>query len=1790
MRECLICNAVLEDVPLNEGRCPFCGALVEWKEPSEAESAIDSKVQKKKDEVKTDHIATLWKQSIVTNSDLHRTIKSDSVELTVSDSVYSIQRREILESKDLQFGSSLDYELLEVIGEGGVGVVYAARQASIDRRVAIKMLREEYRVRPEHRDKFLAEAVLTGELDHPNIVPIYDLGRNKEGELFYAMKNVVGTPWDRVIQNQSLEQNLEILHKVADAIAFAHSRGVIHRDLKPENVMLGGFGEVLVMDWGIAMPTEGFNKSSSILRSQAMGGTPAYMAPELAAGPVEKIGRASDIYLLGAILFEILTGTPPHHGDDVLQCVRNAAKNIIVETEKSGELMDIAMKAMETIPGRRYRTVQDFQKAIRNFEYHRESLVLMENAKIELQAAQASSNYSAFNHVVFAFGEALKLWPENAEAREGLSNAKIAYAETALQREDFDLGLSILEGEELNAPILINRLKQGQRDRAARQSRLNAIRRIAVVLGAFILVSGSLGSAVILFLYSRSTQLNDSLSKTQGELKESARLALEQKEIAERNEEDATKAKDRAEDQALIAKKAREAAERARLETVKEKRKADENAYFAEVGLIGASIQQNSFQIASNLLDGLSQSNEKSRLRHWEWARYKFLAQGERTNQLPFGVRTYSLADDINAMDVSRDGKRILYGLADGEVGWIDPVNGDSIAKARVGDKLFALAVSPDGRFLATSAWNAKDGNQVRVWELADGKIQLRSALIAESSRIDTLAFHSDSAIPYLSGGGEKKWIRVWDWNSGASQKTFVGHLERITCVRYSPNGKWIASSSTDGTVRVWEAFDLQKIDVAETQRFSDHPTSVLSIDFSTDSRRIASGDGAGNVYVWKINESGVVRDEVEEIRLSIQGEPPRPLSYLTLRGHKAAVNGLRFSQDGDKLVTCGSDNLVCSWTLPQSEAGVVSSDPLPSSQSDLGSGNQIDRLVLPTQMFRGHGGWVRNCAYAGDWVASSGDDQNLKIWNPAGYREKMLMSGGEVPAIKGRISPDGKWVATSYLDGSIKLWSMEDGKPLGVLREGHDYLSNSAKLIRGGSTLITAAGDNTLRMWNTELGTQVFVLEGSGRNIQFAISNDEKWLVSTGDRSGIPIVSLDTNSVTARLRSEKSFNGTSQEPFEEPSSVAISEDGRTVAATSGDGLIALWDVSSMQVIRSWKAHKDNIVHVFFVGKLGGLVGEEILTVSIDGSIARFDPLTGMEIPQSRIQTYSPIQAAAISKDRQLLACSAPINQEKSRLWVFDIRTGLKVYQRDWSDIVVQSLDLEDDAKRIVRMTCASPEKAAKSIVEVELATGEFQVFPVEGAQSASLWGILNDAQRNRLITFGGRGARLWSTQRDRLIASFRPNIAVSEIQVTPDSSRVISGSRDGKLQLWLVAEQRSIRQYNRIHTSEIVSIEVDREDGRFFVADRSGLVSVWEQDRSEPIQQSQLPDELAATAMTLDVASGLLWISTEQGKVVVLNSSGLQLVDRIEAHREPVTCLSLSQDGQLLATGSNDKSICVWKTNSKEKIATFVGHSAPISSLEFSQDSLRLLSASQDTTVRLWDSSDLSGSSESIGKKELLGEIMALNHHRSEVSNAEFSDDGRFVLTAGLDGDCVAWEAENLSPQIRVAQDQVELPRDGEWYGIGACIELSVPSPGSLSRYGFEIKCKQDYPSTIEFRLARPNTSIVVEENSIHAIGRSGSKGPKIAEITIENTGTTALQLKPLEGSTPSLVRKILESIEIRSLDVGKSVQLLLPVSVQVKDLQTGEICSDASITLELPGDDPLSRNASESQGSSAK
>jgi serine/threonine protein kinase/WD40 repeat protein len=344
-----------------------------------------------------------------------------------------------------------EYEVLGKLGNGAMGIVYRALQTSLNREMAIKTLRGDVANPRLAQEMFVSEAVITANLVHPNIIPIHDLGRNAEGKLFYSMKQIHGREWRKVMKTLSLEENLDILLKVCDAVAYAHSRGVINRDLKPENVVIGSYGEVVVLDWGLAVTMPDFLQRESVLTDIKGGaGSPAYMAPELLDADPSGVCRQSDVYLLGGMLYEILEGFPPHLLFSIreldtprrqMQAVIAAVANNQIEenTKHRGELMQIARRAMATKPEDRFQTVEDLQDAIREYRITGRAEELLEKAR-----AEKTTGYDYYQQAVALFTDALSKWPANERATRGDLEAREAFAELARTKGDFDLGLEVL--------------------------------------------------------------------------------------------------------------------------------------------------------------------------------------------------------------------------------------------------------------------------------------------------------------------------------------------------------------------------------------------------------------------------------------------------------------------------------------------------------------------------------------------------------------------------------------------------------------------------------------------------------------------------------------------------------------------------------------------------------------------------------------------------------------------------------------------------------------------------------------------------------------------------------------------------------------------------------------------------------------------------------------------------------------------------------------------------------------------------------------------------------------------------------------------------------------------------------------------------------------------------------------------------------------------------------------------------------------------------------------------------
>lgn len=368
--------------------------------------------------------------------------------------------------------SHASYNIKSELGRGGMGIVYRAVQGSLDREVAIKTLVPEKR-NERSRDKFIAEALVTGGLDHPNVVPVHELGRADDGEVFLAMKLVHGRSWqellhphteeDRAVSSEwTLNRHIDVLLQVANAVSYAHSKGIIHRDLKPENVMVGDYGETMVMDWGIAIDVrEPIPRNlRAPHKSEVAGpaGTPVYMAPEQAEGRGEHLGPWTDVYLLGAILHEVITGQAPHHrpGSRLLDVLVTAARSEppTYSDDVPRALQQICHKALARAPADRYQTVAELRDVLQTWIGHRASLRLADEA--DALAATVLDGvvlprdaYAVFTRALARYEQALVTWPENAQALRGQAHTALAYADEAMARKDYgvvEAQLTLIEG------------------------------------------------------------------------------------------------------------------------------------------------------------------------------------------------------------------------------------------------------------------------------------------------------------------------------------------------------------------------------------------------------------------------------------------------------------------------------------------------------------------------------------------------------------------------------------------------------------------------------------------------------------------------------------------------------------------------------------------------------------------------------------------------------------------------------------------------------------------------------------------------------------------------------------------------------------------------------------------------------------------------------------------------------------------------------------------------------------------------------------------------------------------------------------------------------------------------------------------------------------------------------------------------------------------------------------------------------------------------------------------------
>jgi hypothetical protein len=1546
-------------------------------------------------------------------------------------------------------GVRADYELQKMLGKGGMGIVSLARQTSVDRDVAIKFLKDELAFDKWQRESFLTEAVVTAELDHPNIVPIYDLGKNADNSVFYAMKRVTGTPWHKVVRQRKLEDNLDILLKSCDAVAFAHSKGVVHRDLKPENIMLGDFGEVLVMDWGLAVATKGFSKSDIITQTTSMGGSPAYMAPELATGPIDRIGSWSDVYLMGAILYEIVTGSPPHAGRSVSECLKNARENIITPTTKTGELVGIALKAMSTKHQDRHPDLKAFQAAIREYQSHNESRDLADTASKDLARAHGTGDYRDFARAVFGYEAALNLWSGNSEARQNLVVARREYAEAALAKGDFDLGLSLLDAAESNHAEPIRKLKAAQREREQKSANMRRLKYSLAAIITFALV----GAGVALYVIDQARKDADAQRLVAVNEKKKAedneREAKRQEGIAKVNEQEAKKQTEIAKEQTKIAnvqtqeaikqkgiaENERTIADTQRQEALKQKGIAEENALLAEWEEFQADRQRLLAELSEKEAirqKGIAENNfklaEQQRMAA-EKARadevvQRNLAVKERNRALYEGyVSQVGLAAtkiEESAFDAARE---LLAQLAAPEFamfrGWeFDRLRflcDQAQATVALATQISAQAISPKGDLWAVGG---RDG-RIRLLTLPGLAV---AGELDHGHALTGLAFSPDGA--RLASTGLNTTVLLWNVAERKQAGSLTGHQDHVLSVRFSAAGNELLTTSFDTTARVWNLGSGKT-----RQILRGHSWYVRDAAWSKDGKTIVTAGEDQRVLVFRRPDAGskFVRDESRDFNLhkgavtavalsadgstvcsgdatgaiwlwrpADQGASETPASTtiaLGGDGHDRAVTSLRFDpSSGERLLSASDDNTLKLWNL----------SPTTASTGDA-------RTLSPEMTLRGHGNVVKSALFgpgtdtAKSAVFSVGFDGKAMRWETSTYAEVKVLAasltsskeiagekvleqhGDEVLAVA--FDGTGKRAVTASRDQSAVVWDLEQGKPIQKLVEGHSFGAVNAVALTGKNLLVTAALDQTVRFWNMEQGSEVQRLDKVGTTPVLASSADGRWLLTGGDDGDVQVWDIDA--VVAKAKGTAApvavLNLNGESTV---ASVAFSPDARLIAVGNTQGEVEVWSFEEGVAERK-KLVQHGLDDDQITGVAFGPGGRELFSAGLAGTVIRWSMADGTQIGRP-FEHNRPVRALALSGDGKVFVTLRETADATDAM----------------PQLVMWSVD--NTGKPVREFAVRSEQGVIRSVV-ISGDGRHVLATAVDGSTTCQMWSLVDGK-----LTGAAAFPELQSARAE--FATFVPK--AGEDAAAP----AIATLRGGEARIWNLARKSMEKSFSPHQAVPAVDIS---DDGAYVATGSlDGSIKVWDANSGRSVLKIDAAHARGVLGVAFapgasdrllscgDDKSARLWtLDLKAGKFAAGRA--------FEGHSASVNRAIFAADGKTILTASDDRTAKLWSVESGETLRTMTGQTGPIRAADLSSDGTLVVTADESSVV-VWDAKT---------GERVLGQ--AIQGHGGDLTDVRFAPDRvvetprdggtirlRRILTASMDGTAKLWDLAALTEE----------------------------------------------------------------------------------------------------------------------------------------------------------------------------
>ena len=1043
-----------------------------------------------------------------------------------------------------------NYELLGEIARGGMGVVYKARQTTLGRIVAVKMIITGRLATEQDVQRFQIEAKAAAGLQHPNIVSIHEVGQH-EGWHYFSMDYVEGRNLS-VILHQDLippKRAATYVKQVADAIHYAHQEGILHRDLKPSNILIDTQDQIRITDFGLALRIEG---GSELTRTGQIMGTPGYMPPEQAQGIRSLIGPSSDVYALGAVLYECLTGRAPFRAGSVVETIQQvihveAPSPRLLNPAIPRDLETICLKCLEKEPHKRYGTArllaEDLSRFLRREPIQarpisrparawrwcrRNSAVasLMATVAICLIAGTGVSSYFAVVAGHRAQAEAFYRKRADDKSVEALNAKSIAEKQKQLATEKAAEAVQRKTEAEANATLADqHRIEAEKQGRVANTERDHA--RKSELFARRMLYASQINLAHQAWQMGHVTRVLDLL--------ESQRPASDQEDL-------------RTFEWYYLWRLCHS---------------AHRNTLLGHTGgVVALAVSPDGTKLASGSSD--------STVMIWD------LSSGQELIALK-GHRGW-----VFCAVFSPDGKTLATGDGASQVRLWDVATWQYRTITSGCGQIRSLAFTPDGQTLAagTSVSLTDDGGIVRLWSTPDSKEI--ATLKCDAACVISVAISADGTkLASSSAWGEPNKTRLWDLNAKPPQS--IHEWEGASSVTFSPDGKTLAMSAVS-----WIAGQVRIMDVATGNQIAVYQapaTTIAPVAFSPDGKILALGCQDRTVRLW---ESATGRTwtmshlhDVTAVTFTPDGETVVSASHdktiklwsvrqksdeLTIHGHQAGKGGIAYSPDGKILAyaAVGQTIRLCDPATGETQATLH------------GNGDALS--------------WV-NFSNDSQRLAAGAPYASMKVWNITTRQELATINIPQPGAYSLALSPDGKTLMDSAATvGEVQFWDVASQlmrKTFRPLARG-DY--GAVAYSPDGKYVVTADKTGWVDIWDAETLVRKLRCDATKGNWIWALafSPDGKVLVTGGEYGFLWTWDTTTGKLLATFRGHTA----------KITDVAFFPDGKTIASACDDGTVKLWDAPTGQERLTLLGHSDRVVSVAVAPD-----GKTLATGSNDGTM-----------------------------------------------------------------------------------------------------------------------------------------------------------------------------------------------------------------------------------------------------------------------------------------------------------------------------------------------------------------------------------------------------------------------------------------------------------------------------------------------------------------------------------------------------------------------------------------------------------